>query len=145
MGADQSPLRVVRRMLPFTSIAVGIAVLYVAWVFFSRWQTNRDVEQQRRAKEAAASRAVLQKLGGDALSIVSFSATPGVVAAGGRVVLCYGVNNATKVRIDPYVDGVGPALSRCLEAHPKRTTEYTITAADGAGHSVTEKLTVRVQ
>lgn len=133
-----------RRILPWTSVALVIAALYVAWVFFSRWESNRAIEEQRRDKEAADSRAILEKLGGSDLNIVSFSATPGAVAAGGRVLLCYGVNNATAVRIDPAVDGVGPALSRCVETHPRRTTEYTITANDSAGHSASAKLTVRV-
>jgi hypothetical protein len=133
-----------RRLLPYTTIALVITALYVCWVFFSRWQANRRIEQQRIDTKAAESRALLQKLGGGELKIVSFSATPATVTAGGRVLLCYGVNNAAAVRMNPPVDGVGPALSRCVETHPRHTTEYTITATDSGGHSVSEKLTVRV-
>jgi hypothetical protein len=143
--ASETPHGTIRRLLPYTSVALLIVALYVAWVFFSRWQSNHDVEQARREKAAESSRKTLEQLGGSDLKILSFSATPGAVRAGDRVVLCYGVNNAKDVRMDPAVDGVGPALSRCVEAHPRRTTEYTLTATDAAGHTASEKLTVNVQ
>jgi len=145
MPTQRAPLEGVRRLLPWTSVALVIAAVYVGWIFFSRWQTNRDLERARREKQAESSRATLQRIGGSELKILSFSATPGAVGRGERVLLCYGVNNAKTVRIDPFVDGVGPALSRCVETHPRRTTEYTITAADNSGHSASEKLTVTVQ
>lgn len=145
MAGDERPLRGIRRLLPYTTVALIIAALYVSWIFFSRWQTNRDLDRARREKAAESSRAVLERLGGSEVKIVSFSASPRAVQRGDRALLCYGVNNAKAVRIDPFVDGVGPALSRCVETHPQRTTEYTITASDTAGHTVSEKLTIAVR
>jgi len=135
----------VRRVLPYTSIALLLALIYVGWVFFSRWQSNRDIINERKEKEAADDRQVLQRLGGNDLKILSFSAEPGVVPRGGRVLFCYGVLNATTVRIDPHIEDISPALSQCIEAHPKRTADYTITAQDRAGHSVSAHLQVQVQ
>ncbi|HZU26799.1 MAG TPA: hypothetical protein VFA04_14835 [Bryobacteraceae bacterium] len=145
MADEQAPFRGIRRLLPFTSIALLIALVYVGWVFFARWQANRDADRARREKVAQRDRAVLQQIGGSELKIVSFTATPAAVRAGERVALCYGVNNAKTVRIDPAVQGVWPALSRCVDVHPRRSTEYTITAEDAAGHSASEKLTVVVR
>jgi hypothetical protein len=145
MADAQRPFPTIRRLLPFTSIALLIALLYVGWVLFSRWQANRHIERARREKAAERSRTELQRIGGSELKIISFSATPGAVHAGDRVVLCYGVNNAKSVRIDPFVHGVWPALSRCVDVHPRRTTEYTITATDAAGRSDSEKVRVVVR
>jgi len=135
----------IRRLLPYTTVALLIAAIYVAWVFFSRSQANRDIARQRQEKEAADARRTLDALGGNELKIVSFSITPGVVKPGGRALVCYGVNNAKAVSIEPPIDGVGVALSRCLEIHPKRTTEYTLSARDAAGHSESQKLTIEVR
>jgi hypothetical protein len=55
------------------------------------------------------------------------------------------VANAKTVKIEPFVESIKPSLSRCVGISPKKTTEYTITAEDGAGHSVTETTTVKVQ
>ena len=137
----------IRRLLPFTTVALVIALVYVGWIFFSRWQANRNVAAVRREKtqrEAAADQRVLQQLGGNELKILSFSAEPGVVRPGGRVLFCYGVLNAASVHIDPHMEDLAPALSQCFYGHPRRTTDYTITAQNKAGHSVSARLLVRV-
>ena len=138
---------VIRRLLPFTSIALIIVLAYVGWIFFSRWQANQNValaQKEKTAKEAAADQRVLQQLGGNDLKILSFSAEPGVVRAGGQVLFCYGVLNAASVRIDPHMEDLKPVLSYCFYGHPRRTTDYTITAQDADGHSVSAHLLVRV-
>ena len=144
--ADEAGSRgVIRRLLPYTSVALLIAAVYVGWVFLSRYQSNRDVEQQSREKEAAQAKQTLDMLGGADLKILSYSINPPAVAPGGRAVICYGVNNAKTVQIVPTIEGVGPALSRCIEIHPTRTTEYELKAQDAAGHSVSQKLTIQVR
>jgi hypothetical protein len=48
--------------------------------------------------------------------------------------MCYGVLNATSVRIEPPVDGVGVSINRCVQAVPRKDTRYTLFAEgrDGA-------------
>ena len=66
-------------------------------------------------------------------------------APGGGVLMCYGVSNATKLRIEPDVEPVKPAITHCLEIFPKKTTTYTLTAEDDRGNSKTASLTVRIR
>ncbi len=67
--------------------------------------------------------------------ITQFYASPDVVPPGGRALLCYGVENTSKVAINPPIEQLSPALSRCIEAHPKTTTTYTLTAESPNGTS----------
>ena len=84
-------------------------------------------------------------LGGDGLRIMSFYATPGVIRPGSRAIICYGVNGAKKVRIEPPVEEIRPALSHCLQVTPRVDTEYKLIAEDAAGHSVSESFVLKVE
>jgi hypothetical protein len=48
------------------------------------------------------------------------------------------------VRIEPEVGDLHPALSYCLEVAPRKETEYKLTAEDGAGHTATASLAIKV-
>ncbi len=72
--------------------------------------------------------------------ITNFYASPSNPFKGESTKLCYGVENADAVKLDPPVDRVWPALSHCIEATPARETTYTLTASRGslnASQSVT--------
>ena len=59
--------------------------------------------------------------------------------------MCYGVSNATAVKIEPGVEPIKPALSHCLEVFPKKTTTYTLKAEDAKGNSKSASLTITVR
>lgn len=80
----------------------------------------------------------------DPVKINSFYPRDPMVTEGGTTVLCYGVSNAKSVRIDPPVEGVSPALSRCVEIRPKGETVYTMTAEGSDGKTVSQSVTVQV-
>jgi hypothetical protein len=132
----------IRRVLPFLSLAVLLVALYDAWVFYSRRERAREVEQKRAEKESADARRTLDLIG--QLKILNFYAAPPVIERGRAARLCYSVVDAKTVRIDPEVKGVYPALSHCVEIFPKKDTEYTLFAADEAGHTVSQKFTIKV-
>jgi hypothetical protein len=88
------------------------------------------------SKEAAAA--------GDPVKINSFYPRDVTVIEGGNTLLCYGVSNAKSVRIDPPVDGVSPALSRCVEVRPKGETRYTLTAVGSDGQTVSQSVTIHI-
>lgn len=71
-----------------------------------------------------------------------YTATP-TVARGEKARLCYGVENAKEVTIDPPVDRLFPAMSYCFDAEPSETTSYTLTARSPAGEDE-QRLTVTV-
>lgn len=77
--------------------------------------------------------------------VLQFYASPSVAAPGERVLLCYGVEDAEAVRIEPEIEPVKPSYSRCLAITPKATTEYTLTAVGAGGQTVTRSTTVAVQ
>jgi hypothetical protein len=135
----------IRKLLPYTTAALIIAILYVGWIFFSRWQLERETRQRAEEKKREEAQKVVEAFGGGNVKILSFSATPGVVSPGEKAQLCYGVSNAKTVKIDPAVPDIWPSMSRCVEIAPKKDTVYTITADDGHGHTESAKLQVRVQ
>jgi len=96
-------------------------------------------------KEANQERKTLDAYGGGGLKILDFYAAPGVIGRGGQTNLCYGVTGAKTVRLEPPVDAVWPALTRCVQVSPKKDTEYKLVAEDDAGHSVTNTIAVTVK
>ena len=142
----------IRSLLPYTTVLTILAALYVAWTLYSRRENAAEAERQateaeRRVKEKQAEfdQKLLKAFGGDQLTILGFKADEIEVRAGGRVLMCYGVSNATKVSIEPGVEPIKPALSNCLEIYPKKTTTYTLKAEDAQGNTKTAILTIRVR
>jgi len=134
----------IRRLLPFTTAALVLALLYVAWTFYSRWNRNRSIEQAAEAEKARANAEIVRKYAGD-LKILSFYTTSGTIRRGEKTLLCYGVASAARVRIEPGVEPVKPSLSRCVEVSPSANTSYTLTAEDKTGQSVTASLPILVR
>lgn len=134
-----------RRVLPYVSILIFVGVLYDAWIFYSRWSGSRQAEETRARKQAQAAEDTLKRIGGTDLKILNFGAIPLVVRRGGTAKICYSVINAKTLRVEPPIGDVYPALSRCLEISPQKTTEYKLIAGDDGGHTVTESLVIRVK
>ncbi len=128
-------------------LVLGVALVYLGWVFFSRWQDNREIEERaaarQRAKRADDQRTV-EMLGGNRFDILAFYASPGVIRRGDTAQLCYGVSNAKSVRLEPQSDPVWPSYSRCVTVSPRKTTTYTLTAEDSEGHTKTATVLVQV-
>ncbi|HEY7335820.1 MAG TPA: hypothetical protein VH639_13115 [Bryobacteraceae bacterium] len=139
---------VIRKILPYSTLAVGLAMVYTSWVMYSRYRDAR--EQEQRIEKAKHDRVIeegrqVSQVLGDDLRILSFSADEAAVRPGERVLLCYGVSNATTVKIEPGIEPLRPAVTHCLEAFPRKTTTYTLTAGDKSNHNVSASLTVTVK
>lgn len=143
-----TPARSTKIYTVISLIVLAAALAYVGWVFWVRAQQNRAFEQ-RSAEKAAQQRQrdaeAFQGMGGNSFAIISFFASPPSISAGDESELCYSVSNAKTVSIDPPVGDVWPAFDRCVSVRPAKTTTYTITIADAAGHTktATTKLQVR--
>jgi hypothetical protein len=137
--------KALRRTLPFLGLLIVAGLIYDGTIFYSRWSGNRQAQKERAEKETRDARKTVDALGGDGLKILSFYAAPGVIKAGDHTTLCYGVSGAKTVRLEPPAEEVWPALTRCVRASPRRDTEYTLFAEDGAGHSTMESVTVRIR
>ena len=137
--------RIIRIYYVVSSIAIGVAVVYVGFVFLSRWQGDRQIEERAAAKEREEARRAFEAMGGNNFEILNFYAAPGFVQRGESLQLCYGTSNAKSVRIDPGIGDIRPAVSRCIRVTPKKTTTYTLIAEDSAGHTKTATVVVQVQ
>ncbi len=77
--------------------------------------------------------------------IVAFYAYPGSIARGDRSKLCYIVENAKSVRIEPAAPGRTPATNWCFQVSPLHDTEYRLKAETPDGRILSEKLVLRVR
>ncbi|MBV8553666.1 MAG: hypothetical protein JOY54_20395 [Acidobacteriaceae bacterium] len=132
--------------MPYTTIVLIIAALYVAWVFYSRYESNKRAEQALAAKEEAQRKRVIDEVyGSGEIRFQNFSADNGSLRRGETTELCYGVENATSVKLDPPVEAIKPMYHHCIEVAPKKTTTYTITAFDAKGNHKSLSLTIQVR
>ncbi len=70
--------------------------------------------------------------------ITQFYASPTEVPKGESTLLCYGVESATSVTLDPGGESLAPAMARCIEKTPTTNTTYTLTAKGKDGRTVTQ-------
>lgn len=146
MAESKSSKGVAQKLLPYTTILLIAAGLYVAWTFYSRWRDNRAAEEAVAAKKAAQNKKVVdQVFGSGEVKLLNFSVSQTHLRRGETTNLCYGVANAVSVTIEPHVEDIRPTYSYCLQIQPKKTTTYTLTAKDAAGHTESGSLTVAVQ
>jgi hypothetical protein len=133
-----------RRSLPYLTVVIVIVVAYDGSIFYSRWRYARDAQKAQATQEAQDARRTVDALGGDRLKILDFYASPPSVRLGQPATICYGVNAAESVRLDPPVEQLHPAVSHCFQVAPRRDTEYKLIVADRAGHTLTQSLAVHV-
>ncbi len=84
-------------------------------------------------------------VGGGDLKIVSFYALPDTIARGAQTSICYSVTGAKTVRLEPPIQTVWPALTRCFAASLRKDTELKLSAEDGVGHTVSQSIAVKVR
>ena len=138
-----------KRPLFYSSAVLGVALLVVLWILYSRWQEDRLIERRNREetwrKQLESDRNTVEQLGGKELAIQSFYATPGAAKKGETVQLCYGVANAKTVRLEPQPNAVWPSYARCVNVSPDKTTTYTLAISDASGKTLSQSLQVTVR
>jgi hypothetical protein len=71
--------------------------------------------------------------------VVSFTVDPATVPANGQAQLCYEVENASSVRIEPNIGERKPATKECLPVSAEQTTTYTLTALGSDGKTTSQQ------
>jgi hypothetical protein len=146
---DSQPKSLLKNPLLYSTSAIVVVVFVVSGILFSRWQENRGIErrsrEERTTKQEEQDRITLEQLGGRELAIQNFYVNPAVIHTGETVQLCYGVANAKTVTLEPQSNPVWPSYARCVDVTPAKTTTYTLTIADAAGHTLTRSLEVKVR
>lgn len=134
-----------RRALAYTwAAAIGMALLYLAWVGATRYLGQRAMERSREAARAPAQ-AVPKSPAGAGVKILHFYASTGQLTKGDRASVCYGVENARSVRIEPAVEELKPAMNRCFPITPEAATTYTLVAEGRDGTRASASFTVNVK
>jgi len=150
MSAEQQPgsKPIWKNPFVYTGVLIILLAIYVGGIVFARWNENRTIEQRERDASATKQREedknAVEQMGGSELAIQSFYGN-GAIRRGQTAQLCYGVANAKKVTLEPQSNPVWPSYARCVDVTPAKTTVYTLTASDDAGHSVSQTFTVKVQ
>lgn len=148
-GPPPDPKQAAKRRWSIFGIVVLILAGYIIFVFWTRRQDNALIQREQAEKAAAEQREVDEKsveaLGGSDFKILAFYASPGYIAKGDTVDLCYGVSNAKTVAIDPPVGNIWVSTNHCLQIHPTKTTKYVFTAEDAKGNKQTADLTITVK
>jgi len=143
------PKSLLKNPLLYSSAVLAAALLGVVLVMISRWQDNRNIErqaaQERAEKQHEQDRLAVEQLGGRDFSILSFYASPTAIRRGESAQLCYGVSNTKTVKLEPQAQPVWPSVAHCVDVSPNKSTTYKLTIEDGAGHSQSQDVEVKVR
>jgi hypothetical protein len=135
-----------RKFLLLSGVVLFFGGAYVGWIFYSRWEANRALSEKAAEKQRTQDQQTFEAMGGNRFDILEYSADPVAIQAGEKSSLCYSVSNSKSVKIEPQPEEpTWPAFSRCVHVSPRKTTEYTLTIEDGAGHTKSATIEVRVQ
>jgi len=120
-------------------IALAIASARLVWIGLIRH------DSLQRWTQNAANRYMPTPDLGTGLKITQFYPRSTEIIEGDQGLICYGVRDASRVWLDPPVEHLTPALTRCFFVEPHEDTGYTLTAEDTEGRRVTESIQIRVR
>ena len=132
-----------RKPAPFVIVVIAVSVLFLGWVLSTRGSAGTQTETLRTATAQRNAQTVAY-YGNGQLKVLNFYANPPEVRRGRQTLVCYGVSNASSVRIEPSVGETWPSTGRCMEVTAASDTEYKLTAQDTAGHEETRTLNLHV-
>src|ERR1017187_10711325 len=95
-------------------------------------------------KKRAPAPAVVPAKPPEGAKITQFYSTLAQVGRGETALVCYGVENATAVWLEPPRHELSAAQARCVEVSPTAETTYKLTAQGADGKTVTRELKVKV-
>ena len=131
-----------RGWAPYGWMAAAFAVVNLAWVGLARYDAGRAFERTIQARRHRGSGVPAGT--GTGVRITHFYAGSGEIVRGQHAVVCYGVENATAVRLEPPQEPLAPAMNRCFAVAPGTDTTYTLFATGAGGQEVSESFTIRV-
>ena len=132
-----------KTVLRFGGAGLLIALAYLAWVGLTRYSANREFQRETAESEAARYKQLVPA--STELKITQFYASKPEAARGESVLVCYGVENARAVRIEPAIEQqLIPLPVKCFPFTPQRTTTLKLVAEGEKGGEVTASVTVKV-
>lgn len=144
-NSDRDSSTGIRVYIAVSAVVFLLALSYVGWVFWSRANENKVIEERIAAQRRAQDEATVESMGGNRFEILAFYANPAVISRGDSTDLCYSVSNAKSVTLEPQSSKVWPSYEHCVSVSPHKTTTYMLTATDAAAHTKSAEVTVEVQ
>jgi hypothetical protein len=132
-----------RKLLPSVWILIAVATLYTGWILITRYMARVDFNRAMAARQESLRQKAPASIP-PGLRITQFYADRGELSKGEQVIICYGVQDAASVKIDPAVEDLKPSMNRCFSVTPAATTTYRLTAAAADGRETSEAFTVTV-
>ncbi len=132
-----------KKVLRYSVAGLVVALAYLGWIAWSRHSANRDMERQSQEREAAKYKELVPA--DTTLKITQFYAAQQEARPGESVLVCFGVENANSVRIEPPIEQLLPLPSKCFPFAPQRTTTLKLVADGANGGEVTASLTIKVR
>lgn len=107
-------------------------------IFLGGCSERADRPQRARSRQDAAAPPALMKP-----KVLQFYASPGIVTRGEPVTLCYGVEGAERLELEPPLTELRPSRNRCVSVAPKQSGILTLRAI-GPGGQDEAQLAIRV-
>jgi len=107
--------------------------------------TVEGLDGKMAAKEITLEREVSTPAAANKVRILNVNISAAEVKAGDAVSICYKVENAQGVGIDPIGFRGGKERDGCVIDQPRKTTTYVVHATGASGDSDQEKVTIRVR
>ena len=132
------------KVLRYGGAGLLIALAYLGWVLLTRHNANQEYERQAAQSETERYKKLVPA--GTELKITQFYASKQEAASGESILVCYGVENARSVRIEPAIDDhLVPLPAKCIPFAPHRTTILKLVAQGEKGAEATQSITVKVR
>jgi hypothetical protein len=120
---------------------VALAGLYALAVLSLRLPLGRIASENGPPRPDAVYE---PSTGAGEVKITHFYPMSGSIFRGDSTSICYGVQRAREVRLEPPVDAVWPAVSHCLSVAPAQSTTYILRATGTDGREVSESIRIQV-
>uniref|UniRef100_Q01ZA7 Uncharacterized protein n=1 Tax=Solibacter usitatus (strain Ellin6076) TaxID=234267 RepID=Q01ZA7_SOLUE len=128
-------------MRRFGLLVTAIVIANLAWV----WLQRHDSAARMARRNDAPQQGDGPPNRSTSVKITQFYATSGEITDADHDTVCYGVENARSLRLEPPVADVRPALTRCFWVEPKQDTTYSLTAEGSDGSTDFSSFRVRVK
>ena len=121
-----------RKLQAYLWLPIGVLALYTGWIFLLRTSGRGRISARPDYRAAEFNRIY----GGKEVKILQFYSEAPSAQEGERTLICYGVLNATSVRMEPPVAELTPAINRCIGVTETQATRYTLIAEGTDGQVV---------
>jgi hypothetical protein len=133
-----------KRVLRYGAAGFLIALAYLGWIALTRYNANQEFEREAAQSETARYKKLVPA--STELKITQFYTSKQEAARGESILVCYGVENARSVRIEPPIEEHLPPLpGKCFPFSPHRTTTLKLVAEGQTGGEATASITVRAR